>query len=216
MTGYIRTIRGIEKTSSYTPIQAASRYAAYPLPMFEQSKAINRQNWNSLYMEAAESAATWLQTAHQAQQTLGTILQELGRDEGIHAPTVLKTHAISLANLIQELDRTYKKHQTQLKPEIWGALELALRHPAMEALGLREQELPSLMQADTSKVRRLLLGTDGLLNDLKRALTYAEQRKPLDLLRLPFPSAYPYALYYGAMQTYWPLPLRGVIFNKYV
>ncbi|REK75620.1 hypothetical protein [Paenibacillus paeoniae] len=257
MTVYSRSIHGIERTNHYTKLQPVNRYAAYRLTAFERAPVVHRENWSRLYSDAAGSAAEWLKKSQDAQRRLDLMLEELGRDAGIRNGSFVRLQIQELTKLLNELEGSYRSHKNQLKPEVWEAVELALRHPAMAALGIergpddafrwrgtgvdsamtevgRGQE--SRMAAtrryskdaalitppekiasmeDSDKLRRLLLGADGLIQDIKKSLSFAEQGNAIDLLRLPFTAAYPYALYYGAMQTYWPLPLRGVILNKY-
>ncbi|RJX41718.1 hypothetical protein D3P09_07165 [Paenibacillus pinisoli] len=245
MTLYTRAIRGIERTMHYTKLQPVNRYAAYRLTAFEQASIVQREDWNRIYSDAADSAAVWLRQAQEAQKRLDRMLQELGRDAGIRNASFVRAQIDELVGMMNGLERSYRSHEERLQPEVWEAVELALRHPAIEELGIRRdaggalrwegssddsapreaaqgrsskagsrEELPEIL-GDSGKLRRLLLGTDGFINDLKHALTFAEQRQSIDLLRLPFTSAYPYAMYYGAMQSYWPLPIRGVILNKY-
>lgn len=246
MTPYTRAIRGIERTMHYTKVQPVNRYAAYRLTSFEQASVVQREDWSRIYSDAADGAAAWLRQAQEAQKRLGRMLQELGRDSGIRNPAFVRTQIDELMGIINSLESSYRSHEERLQPEVWEAVELALRHPATEELDIRrdadgrlrwagasgdsaaretilghasrggdaEQELPDVL-GDSGKLRRLLLGADGFIQSLKHALAFAEQREPIDLLRLPFAAAYPYAMYYGAMQSYWPLPMRGVILNKY-
>ncbi|RJE91325.1 hypothetical protein D3P07_04545 [Paenibacillus sp. 1011MAR3C5] len=248
MTHYTRAIRGIERTMHYTKLQPVNRYAAYRLTSFEQVSVVQREDWNRIYSDAADSAAVWLRQAQEAQKRLDRMLQELGRDSGIRNASFVHSRIDELVGMINELGSSFRSHEDRLQPEVWEAVELALRHPAQEQLGIRRgsdgqlrwegsmvasaereatrnhaskaeagadrQELPDIL-GDSSKLRRLLLGADGFIQGLKHALTFAEQRQSIDLLRLPFTTAYPYAMYYGAMQSYWPLPMRGVVLNKY-
>ncbi|MFF2889091.1 hypothetical protein [Paenibacillus sp. NPDC057967] len=246
MTLYTRAIRGIERTMHYTKLQPVNRYAAYRLTNFEQASVVQREDWNRMYSDAADSAAVWLRHAQEAQKRLDRMLQELGRDNGIQNASFVRSRIDELVGMMNELESSFRSHEEQLQPEVWEAMELALRHPAKEELGIRRdsdgklrwdgsstvsseregvqdnpsrrgtsgQELPDILE-DSGKLRRLLLGADGFIQDLKHALSFAEQRQSIDLLRLPFTAAYPYTIYYGAMQSYWPLPMRGVLLNKY-
>lgn len=257
MTAYTRTIRGIERTMHYMKLQPASRYAAYRLTAFEQAPVVQRQDWNRLYNDAADSAAIWLKDAQDAQKRLDRMLLELGREAGIRDASFVSTQIDELVATLNQLESSYRSHESSLKSEVWEAVELALRHPAMEELGIRREaehafrwegsialqasdgawsqdskdgiavthysnnrpndadnDMPAIL-TDGNKLKRLLLGADGLIQDLKRALSFADQRQSIDLLRLPFAAAYPYTLYYGAMQAYLPLPYRGIVLNKY-
>lgn len=233
MSGYTRVIRGIERTADYTSVKPASRYAAYKLTAYEQVAGVLRHEGVHTYNQAADSAASWLGIARSAQNRLESMIQALGRDRGIEQMSILSESIGQLVQSINDWETGYRRYKEMLKPEIWEAVELALRHPAMEELGIKrdvdgrfhwdggESQMNSDsasigMPYDLSQLRRLLLGAEGLLMDLKRAMSYAEQQRPVDLLRLSFAAAYPYALYYGASQAYWPLPPRGAIVNKYV
>ena len=156
-------------------------------------------------------------------------MEQLGREEGLRSKEQLNASLQSLVGAINRWEAAYRGNERLLRPEIWEAMGLALRHPAMEELGIHRKNTESgdvyvwesAFRSDpgyarAESLRRLLLGPEGLLMDLKRALSYAEQFRPVDLLRLPFASAYPYAFYYGASQAYLPLPPRGLIMNKTV
>ncbi|RIX52817.1 hypothetical protein D3P08_12510 [Paenibacillus nanensis] len=249
MSEYTRVIRGIERSADFMKARPASRYDAYKLTAYERAAGAARLERKQPFDLAADSAAAWLSIARSAQNRLEGMMKELGRDRKIENPSFLLESVGQLVEWLNEWELGYKQYKEMLKPEIWGAVELALRHPAMDALGIgrgndgrfysrggfasrysqpkeianaegmaygksfteaaaREQEL--------APYRRLLLGSEGLLMDLKRAMSYAEQQRPVDLIRLSFASAYPYALYYGASQAYWPLPPRGAVINKFV
>lgn len=227
MSGYIRSIRSIEPTARYAATARLDRYALYPrgsLPVTGERET----DWERQYKLAAESAGEWLAFARRSQAELDRILANMSRALRIGADaSAWGEEASRLIRLLNDTEETYRKLEAHLKPEVWAAIELALRHPGAEAIGLYRQDGAyfglnageetggRLGQDGKERWRRLLLGSDGLLHGLKRALDYAEQRKAVDLLKLPFPSGYPYALYYGAMYTYWPMPVRGVVLNRY-
>lgn len=247
MSGFIRSIRGIERSQAYSPISAVNRYAAYRnREQIEPSRVEPAVGWEDWEAASAKSAAVWLRTAKAAEGKLNNLMIELGRQEGWRDAGVTEDKLRQLKVIVDELAAVYKRYEDHLRPEVWEVIELALRHPATEQLGLgwaidgesslsrvegsasdsslfkvegRSSE-PSrkalAAQLDRDLVRRLLLGVDGLLTGLKRAVTYAEQQQTADWLKLPFTAAYPYALYYGAAQLYWPLPSRGSILNKYI
>lgn len=228
MNGYIR---GIERTAAYARAYPVNRYAAYRLTTFEQTAPVPPQWSMKTYREASKSAFAWLREAGHGQKLLNDMMERLGRNGGLSSKDCLNASLQTLVGAINRWETAYREHERLLRPEIWEAMELALRHPAMEELGIRRKtaesgirlsfEWESAFRTDPTDnrketLRRQLLGSEGLFMDLKRALSYAEQFPPVDLLRLPFASAYPYAYYYGASQAYWPLPLRGAIMNKYV
>lgn len=249
MSEYRRVIRGIERTADFMKTRPVSRYNAYKLTAYEQAAGAARLEGKQLFDQAADSAAAWLGIARSAQDRLEGMMRELGRDRKIGNQSFLQESIGQLVQWINEWELGYKRYKETLKPEIWEAVELALRHPAMEALDIRRGSdgrydlrggfasghshsgeianaegmgfgksftEAAAREQELAQYRRLLLGAEGLLMDLKRAMSYAEQQRPVDLLRLSFASAYPYALYYGASQAYPPLPPRGAVINKYV
>ncbi len=233
MSHYIRSIRGIERSQAYAPISPVNRYAAYRnREQIEPSRAEPALGYDYREMEAqaAMGAAAWLRTAKSAEGKLNGLMIELGRQEGWKDSSVTKDMLLRLESLLNELASVYSRYEEQLKPEVWEVIELALRHPAAEAIGLARGEESAFrielqkaeavsrltVEQDRTKLRRLLLGSEGLLNGLKHAVAYAERQQTSDWLQLPFTAAYPYALYYGAAQLYWPLPSRGSIVNKFI
>ncbi|MFD0588635.1 hypothetical protein ACFQZE_11520 [Paenibacillus sp. GCM10027627] len=327
MSGYIRSIRNIEQSKQYIMIQPSLRSAAYRLQSSEMNGNVRSFEEQEGYHKAAASVASWLNEVGRASKNIDDLLQKLGRNGGIEDRAVLESSLAQIKGIILQLGQVYRSHQTWLKPEIWEAMELALRHPAVSAFNLKDEkstpsfspskgqnsergnrestfhrtslqkreqmldqwgsrefeqqsnqgleqwnnqefeqwnnrgldqwnnqgleqwnnqgleqwnnQLPSYSSvhskssADHSKsradhaknsaanqpveaARRLLLGADGWLNELKHALSYSERFKPVELLRQPFFSAYPYAMYYGSAQAYFPLPIRGAVLNKYV
>ncbi|RCW42050.1 hypothetical protein [Paenibacillus prosopidis] len=255
MTGFIRSIRGIERTNVYAPIQAINRYASYPYREGEPQLPPNSErDWNYVYKEAADSAAKWVRTAKQAQYDLDRLMWDLSRQFDAGMPVT--DHIHNLTRLLNDLESQYLLHAGDLKPGLWASIELALQHPAAKELGLqrgRESgkwvvDLPYFRQsqqpkgnlsldakieagtyasansgasnpfepASAPRMKRLLLGADGMLTGLKHALTYADHQKAVDLLQLRLPTSLPYAAYYGSIQSYWPLPTVGIILNRYL
>lgn len=255
MTGSIRSIRGIEPTSVYAPIQAINRYASYPYREGEPQLPPNSEcDWNYVYKQAADSAAKWVRTAKQAQYDLDRVMSDLSRQFGAGKP--ITDHIHNLTRLLNDLESQYLRYAGDLKPELWASIELAVRHPAAGELGLRRSlesgkwivdppyfrqlqkpkgnlSLDAKIDAGTNasansgasnpfepasapRMKRLLLGADGMLTGLKHALTYADQQKAVDLLQLRLPTSLPYAAYYGSIQSYWPLPSVGLIINRYL
>ncbi|MCU6711998.1 hypothetical protein M6D81_25165 [Paenibacillus sp. J5C_2022] len=215
MADYASSIRRIEHTSDYTPIRSLNRYAIPPQRYTEGIAGECRSEWSKQYFQAADSAAEWLKQARAAQTELDNLHRQLGSSGWEERSMDIRN---SLSRLIASLQDSYRQHAGYLHEEVWSVIALALRHPAIEALAIEadgSEEAHMEEPLDASHVKRLLGGTDGLLTELNRALSYAEQRRGIDLLKLPFPSAYPYAMYYGAMYTYWPLPARGLLVNKY-
>lgn len=233
MSDYIRSIRGIERSQDFVPISPVNRYAAYRnREQLEPSRVEPIAGYDYQEMEAlaAQGAAAWLRSAKSAEGKLNGLIIELGRREGWRDASVTNDTLLRLEPILNELAAVYKQYDEQLRPEVWEVIELALRHPAVAAIGLSREEDSSFRieeskataasrldgEQDRTRLRRLLLGSDGLLNELKHAVTYAEQQQTADWLKLPFTAAYPYALYYGASHLYWPLPSRGSILNKYI
>lgn len=238
MSGYTRAIHRIERSADYMSAKPVNRYASYRLTAYEQAAGVQRHERQNAYGQAADSAASWLSIARTAQKQLEDMIKELGGEKKLEERVAIKESIDQLIRLINEWESGYRRSAGMLKPEIWEAVELALRHPTVELLeikrgmdgqfyweGSSKQDGMGQVSAgastdalheDASRLQRLLLGAEGLLMDLKRAMSYAEQQRPVDLLRLPFAAAYPYALYYGASQAYYPLPPRGSIINKLV
>lgn len=215
MSNYTLSIRRIEQTSQYTPIRSLHRYAITSQSFTEPTTWEFRSEWSKQYFQAADSAAEWLKQAREAQGKLDNLQRQLGIFGWEENCLDMRN---CLSRLIASLRCSYKRHADYLREDVWSVIATALRHPAIEALDIDPEESEEVHMGkplDASHVKRLLAGTDGLLTELNRALGYAEQRRGIDLLKLPFPSAYPYAMYYGAMYTYWPLPARGVLVNKY-
>lgn len=226
MTGSIRSIRGIERTNLYAPIQAINRYASYPYREGEPQLPPNSDHdWNYVYKQAAESAAIWVRTAKQAQYDLERLMLDLSRQFIAGKPINDQVH--HFIRLLNDLESQYLQHAGDLKPELWTSIELAVRQPAAEELGLRRSResgkwivdpaySSQSQQPNVHRMKRLLLGADGMLSGLKHALTYADRQKAVDLVQLRFPTSLPYAAYYGSIQSYWPLPSVGLILNRYL
>lgn len=225
MSGYVRSIRSIESSQQYSAVQAVNRYAQFD-PMREVVEggrmAPPSDWWDKEYAEAAGGAAEWLGLARKGVRQLTDMQRELGGRGGIEHPEEVHNHLLWLSSAINAWEGAFRNHRRHLRDEVWAAMELALRHPAVEALGLRQRGdsvyKPVEKEAlpDVGTLKRLLLGADGLLNELKTGLSYGEQHQAANLLKLPFHSAYPYAMYYGAAQSFWPLPNRGLLLNKYI
>ncbi|MEK3882036.1 hypothetical protein [Paenibacillus sp. PL2-23] len=231
MIAYSRSIRGIERTEAYARTHPVNRYAAYPLTAFEQTPIAGTQGNRKKKEEAASQGVySWLREAGQGQKLLGELLEKLGRHNGVASKEQLENSVHTLVDAMNRWESAYQSREQLLRPEIWEAMTLAMRHPAMELLGIKRggQEVgrrlvwdPAILpqnpnMEEVNTLRRVLLGSEGLLMDLKRALSYAEQYTPMQLLRQPFIHMYPYVLYYGAAQAYHPLPPRGLIMNKTV
>ena len=255
MSTSIRSIRSIERSSAYTAVQAVSPYAFYPHRDGEPQKAPEDiLDWQRICQKAASSAADWLQMVKQAQHNVDQLTVRLSKQLNSGKP--IADSLDSLVQLLHQLESCYKKHADELKPELWASIELALRTPAAQELGLirstknskwsvdaagqtgakhksrnesaaidrRNEEktdrtsLIPLPQSshETYRMKRLLLGSVGVLSDLKLALSYAEQQKAIDLLQPPFGASLPYTAYYGAMQSYWPLSQVGLVLNRYL
>lgn len=225
MSSYIRSIRSVERSQHYSPIQPVNRYAQFDAARetADGGRIVPADVWDKGYAEAASGAAEWLALSKRAIAQLTEMQRQLGGRDGIRHPDEVAEQLQRLSASIADWKSAYAIQRPFLKEEIWEVVELALRHPAVKELGLfqsggtshyGDSSKRSELLSDTDGLKRLLLGADGLLNELKTALSYAEQQSPIELLKLPFHVAYPYALYYGASQSYWPLPLRGVILNK--
>ncbi|WP_053374360.1 hypothetical protein [Paenibacillus sp. FJAT-27812] len=224
MSTSIRSIRSIERTNAYTPVQAVSPYAYYPYRDGEPQQPPEQDyDLHRIYQKAASSAADWLQMAKQAQSHIDQLTVRLSNQLNNGLP--IADSLTSLAKMLQQLESQYKQHDDALKPELWASIELALRAPAARELGLRRSKRGDeeaymwskpLALDESKRMKQLLLGADGMLSDLKHALTYAEQQKPIDLLQPQLGATLPYSAYYGAMQAYWPLPYAGLILNRYI
>lgn len=230
MTSYIRSIRGIERTNVYVPVQAVSPYAFYPYRDGEpQLPPDSGNDWNQVYQQAANSAAAWVQTVKQAQFDIDQLTGKLSSQ--LNAGNPIDDSTQKLTALLNQLESHFKEHAENLKPELWASIDLALRHPAAQKLSLRRSphdgrwimdeyadkspKLP-LSSDEARHMKRLLLGSDGLLNNLKHALAYDEQQKAVDLLQPQLTNTLPYAAYYGSMQSYLPLPRVGLVLNRYM
>jgi hypothetical protein len=225
MSTHIRSIRSIERTNAYAPVQAVSPYAYYPYRDGEpQLPPEQDHDWQRIYQKAANSAADWLQMAKQAQSNIDQLTVQLSNQLNNGHPIADSLN--SLAKMLKQLESQYKQHDDALKPELWASIELAMRTPAARELGLwritsgDEEAYLSwsepLAPDESKRMRQLLLGADGMLSGLKHALTYAEQQKPIDLLQPQLGATLPYSAYYGAMQSYWPLPYVGLVLNRYL
>lgn len=136
MASYISSIRGIERTNAYMPVQAVSPYAYYPYRDGEPQQAQGNDNdWNRIYVQAANSAAAWIETANRAQYGIGQLIWTLSGQLNSGEPAADSLN--DLINMLNHLESHYKQHADDLKPELWSSIELALRHPAAKELGLR-------------------------------------------------------------------------------
>ncbi|CAM4380707.1 hypothetical protein L1N85_23240 [Paenibacillus alkaliterrae] len=242
MNTTIRSIRAIERTKVYAPIQAVTPYAYFPYRNGEaQLPPECEDEWIRYYRQAADSAAAWVCHAKQAQYELDRMTCQLSRQ--LHLELPIEDSLQKLADIVNRLDHRYKQHAVDLKPELWAAVELALCHPAAAEIGLYrdhkyekwiidsvkacpadakslvdvQASLPSLEKpAGTQRLKRLLLGSDGFLTGLKNALAYSDPRRAVDLLQLQLSTTLPYTAYYGALQAYMPLPYVGLILNRYL
>lgn len=225
MVTYIRSTRSIERINAFTPVQALSPYAYYPYRDGEPQQPLEQENeWQRIYQRAANSASDWLRMTKQAQNSIDQLTWQLSRQLNNGSPIADSLN--SLAKIVQHLESHYKQHANDLKPEVWDSIEMALRTPAARELGLRESTRQAdeaylgwqktLASDEAKRMKRLLLGSGGMLSDLKHALTYAEKQKPIDLLQPQFGATLPYAAYYGSTQSYWPLPYVGLILNRYL
>lgn len=241
MEGHFRTIRSIERTPGYLSIHSINRYGMYPPrggepklppPAYEEHVQPLRQ--------AADSAAQWLQTVQQSSVELDRMIMRFS--ERNLQPSDVKDGIQSIIALVNKLHLAFNGQNGQLKPELWESIELALRHPAVRMLGLERSTTGQLcveLQTVAAKaysalssegnkplerevqlhLKRLLLGTDGWLLALKRALAYSEQFKAIDLLSRGWLASLPhmpYIAYYSAMQAYLPIPTAGVLLNRRV
>jgi len=256
MSSSIRSIRGIERSSAFSNVQAVSPYAYYP---YRDGEAQQAPDYNKSltrdFHQAANSAASWLYQAKQAQYDIDQLSKQLSSE--LYNDKPIGDSLYHLTTMLNHLEAHYKDHADDLRPELWETIELALRHPASEEIGLRRStrdgkwmtdstylinsennermpgrisvndEFSKLMlpapismepiRPDSSRlIKRLMLGSDGMLNGLKYALTYAEQQKAVDLLQPALTSTLPYAAYYSSMQTYTPIPYVGLILNRFL
>ncbi|WP_139996125.1 hypothetical protein [Paenibacillus paridis] len=235
MSTNLRSIRGIERTHAYVPVQAVSPYTSYPYRDGEVQQVFEDETeWSRIYQQAANSAAAWISSSKQAQSELEQLTWKLGRE--LHEGKPITDSLNRFTTLLNKQETIYKQHADDLKPELWESVELALRHPAAQELGLRrstsdgtwvmdskhviarEDGTPSnqLSPAASDRMKRLLLGADGLLNDLKYALAYGDEQSTFDLLQPQLTSTLPYAAYFGSMQTYSPIPYIGLVLNRYL
>ncbi|WP_138752844.1 hypothetical protein [Paenibacillus sinopodophylli] len=228
MNSSIRSIRSIERSSAYTPVQAVSPYAFYPYRDGEpQQQPEHNDEWSRMFHHAASSAAAWLQTARQSQLALHQLSNKLVRELENEQP--IEDSLDQLATLVNDLENQYKRGKRDLNPELWSGIEQALRHPAITEIGMHRDvktlqwtiehpspETSGLPQVNAERMKRLLVGTSGLLTDIKVALAYTEQQKPEDLLQPELTSTLPYAAYYHSVQTYTPVPYVGLIINQYL
>ena len=135
MASYISSIRGIERTDAYVPVQAVSPYAYYPYRDGEPQQAQgNGKDWKRIYVQAANSAAAWVQTAKRAQYEIDQLTLRISSQLNTGKP--LADSLNDLTNMLNHWESHYKQHADDLKPELWSSIELALRHPAAQELGL--------------------------------------------------------------------------------
>lgn len=258
MSTSIRSIRGIERSYAYSTVQAISPYAYYP---YRDGEAQQAPEYNKSltrdFQQAANSAASWLNKAKQAQYDIEQINKQLSNELYTDKPIAGSLHRLTA--MLNQLEDHYRAHADDLKPELWESIELALRHPAAEEIGLRRSTtdgkwitdstytissenrdrtaslisvqneiskslLPTSIHMEqkqklsysSSRMQRLMLGSEGMLTGIKYALTYAEQHKAVDLLQSPLTSTLPYAAYYSSMQTYSPIPYVGLVLNRFL
>jgi len=258
MSSSIRSIRGIERSYAYSAVQAISPYAYYPYRDGEAQQAPEyNMSFTRDFQQAANSAASWLYKVKQAQYDIEQINRQLSNE--LYKDKPITDSLQRLTTMLNQLEDHYRAHADDLKPELWESIELALRHPAAEEIGLRRSTrdgkwiaestytihsensdrtaslisihneisksmLPTSINMEqkqklpysSSRIQRLMLGADGMLTDLKYALTYAEQHKAVDLIQSPLTSTLPYAAYYSSMQTYSPIPYVGLIMNRFL
>jgi hypothetical protein len=235
MSSSIRSIRGIERSYAFSTVQAVSPYAYYP---YRDGEAQQAPDYNKSltrdFQQAAKSAASWLYKAKQAQYDIDQLSRQLSSQ--LYTDKPIAESLYRLTTMLNHLEDHYKEHADDLRPELWETIELALRHPAAEEVGLRRSTRDGKWMTDSTylmksennertvqklpdsskRMQRLMLGSEGMLNGLKYALTYAEQQKAVDLLQSPLTSTLPYAAYYSSMQTYSPIPYVGLILNRFL
>jgi hypothetical protein len=142
----------------------------------------------------------------------------------------IKESLHSLITLLNQLETSYTQRAGDLTPELWSSIELAMRHPAAKEIGLSRSatddgqwsmndaasgRFDSAVQ-NADRMKRLLLGSSGLLTDLRLALAYTEQQKPTELLQSSLTSTLPYGDNYNSIQKYSPVPYAGLIINQYI
>ncbi|MGM0880342.1 MAG: hypothetical protein ACQEXQ_04780 [Bacillota bacterium] len=164
MTGFIRSIRGIERTNTYVPIQAINRYASYPYREGEPQLPPNSEhNWNHIYKQAADSAAKWVRKAKQAQYDLDRLIWDLSRQLGAGKP--INEHIHNFIQLLNDLESQFLQHDGDLKPELWASIELAIRHPASGELGLRRSRESGKWIVDPPYSRQSQAGVNTSFSD---------------------------------------------------
>lgn len=229
MSSYSRSIRRIDRTPAYEPVQAVTPYAYYPYRDAEPQQAPDQeQDWNRIYRQAASSAASWIQTTRDAQDRMEQLANKLSQELNNDQPIKESLH--SLITLLNQLETSYTQRAGDLTPELWSSIELAMRHPAAKELGLSRSasddgqwsmndaasgRFDSAVQ-NANRMKRLLLGSSGLLTDLKLALAYTEQQKPSELLQSSLTSTLPYGDNFNSIQNYPPVPYAGLIINQYI
>lgn len=222
MTSSIRSIRGIERSTAFSPIQPISPYAYYPYRDGEtQLPPYMDNDLNNVYEQAANSLATWLQSVKEAKGELERISWQLGRQ--LRAGVSIDESINKIPHLLNDLEYQYNQHSGDLIPELWDRIEQALEHPASKMLALHRSQETTLWTIQSVavktfhqsiQIKRLLLGSDGLLTRLRDALQFADYQKAADLVQPHIMSSLPYTAYYGSLQSYMPLPNAGLIFNQ--
>lgn len=140
MSGYTRSIHSIERSHHYIPIQSTRQYSDLPIPISFHIPSNDQQQWHKVYNLAAESVAEWLQIASKAKVQIDGMLLRLGGRNGIEVDVSAEDGIREIVQLINELDRSFRSHGSNLKQEVWAVIELALRHPAMSALGIKKEK----------------------------------------------------------------------------
>ncbi|MCA0757804.1 hypothetical protein KP806_22340 [Paenibacillus sp. N4] len=147
MSSSIRSIRGLERTRAYFPVQALTSYGSFPFRDREARLAPElMQAGSRRFKLAADSAAEWLAATREAQSRLGQLLQLVGRQ--LHERTDIVASLRSLSDLLNDLEAAFIRHAGQLKPELWEAVEHALLHPGAAEIGLRREANGLLWQID--------------------------------------------------------------------
>lgn len=241
MSSSIRSIRGLERTKAYFPVQALTSYGSFPYRDRESRLSPEPVSaYNRRFKQAADSAADWLAATREAQARLDQLLRLFGKQ--LNDKTDIGASLGPLSDLLNDLEARFIRHSGQLKPELWEAVERALLHPGAAYINLCRDagsrrwqigpgsgsahpagETPSAKQArshsepaEARRLKRLLLGPDGLLHTVKHAIAYGDRLKAIELLQLQAPAALPYAAYYESMHNCWPLPYSGLILNRYI
>ncbi|MFC4776081.1 hypothetical protein ACFO9Q_04790 [Paenibacillus sp. GCM10023252] len=227
----VRRTDRIERTPSYAhSVQAISRYAAYPYRDDEpQLPPEPSEDWNLPFRQAAQGASEWAAQSRQARSAISGIRQRIG--PGLNHPKQLEQELHQFAQAMNELRLAYDRHAGYLKPALITKLEHVLAsHPAAKLIGLSWNEAESrwyyqedkltegaaALAADAEAQTSLLTGRSGLLREAEQQLTGMQQVKVIDLVRPGLKGPLPYTSYYASMQSYWPLPAKGLLLNQLV